>query len=341
MSVLEQMQAHLDGLTKPRGSLGKLEEYAMRLATIQGRVPPRVNRMLVVVLAADHGIANAGVSLYPQEVTGQMVTNFASGGAAINVLARHCGFDVLVVDAGVAATIEEIPGRVQVLKVRAGTNNALEGPAMSESEREEAIANGERLADRIAREGYDLVAIGDMGIGNTTVAAAMLCSMGFGIDEVVDRGTGIDERTLEHKRGVVRSILDRHPGLHTPRLVVERVGGTDSATTMGLILGLRGAGIACVLDGFPVTSAAWLAFTEDPSVRDFCFAGHRSRVRGHQVVLKRMELEAVVDLHLRLGEGTGAVIGGKMLQLAAAITNEMATFDSAGVTASTGDEEDY
>jgi nicotinate-nucleotide--dimethylbenzimidazole phosphoribosyltransferase len=295
----------------------------------------------VLVFAADHGVAAEGVSLYPQDVTAQMVANFTSGGAAINVLARHSGFDVRVVDAGVNADVDAADDMVEQLSVRRGSGNIAHTPALSAEECEQAITNGQELAGRVVAQGYELVALGDMGIANTTVAAAVLAGLGMPVQDVVDRGTGIDDSALQKKRKVVQAALARHGASRDPREVVASLGGPDFATMMGFILALRGTGIACVLDGFPVSASAYLAFSEDPGVRSFLFAGHRSKVRGHGPVLSALGLEPIVDFGMRLGEGTGAVLGGTILELAAALAGEMATFSSAGVSESTTDEQDY
>jgi nicotinate-nucleotide--dimethylbenzimidazole phosphoribosyltransferase len=313
--VKEKMQHHLDNLTKPKGSLGDLEDLALRLAKIQGRVPPRIDRRICVVFAGDHGIVDEGVSLYPREVTTQMVLNFAGGGAAINVMAKHCGMDLQVVDAGIAGDIDD--DKVINKKVGRGTRNFAKEEAMTEGELDSCLNHGRELAARIAREGYDLVCIGDMGIGNTTTAAALLAANGLSLDSVVDRGTGIDDTTLKHKREVISTSLKKY--------------GPFSGDKK----------IACVIDGFPVTTGAYLAWRIDSSVSAFLFAGHKSKVKGHIVILEAMELEPILDLNMRLGEGTGAALGGFVISMGANIACEMSSFESAGVSRSEGDEKDY
>ena len=339
--ILKSIQNHLDNLTKPKGSLGDLEDYATRLALIQGRVPPKIERKIVLVFASDHGVAGEGVSLYPQEVTAQMVQNFLGGGAAVNVLARRCAFDLRVIDAGVIGELPTEDRNFEDAKIRHGGGNIAREDAMSAEECDAAVAKGKDLADWVAAEGYDLVALGDMGIGNTTVAAALLGAMGFSADQVVDRGTGIDEATLARKREVVEAAISRGRGARKAKDIVRILGGPDFAMIMGFLLGLRGRGITCVLDGFPISAAAYLAFVEDAGVGDFLFAGHRSKVRGHRVVLEALGLTPIVDFRMRLGEGTGAVIGGKILELAASLAAEMASFSSAHVSESTANEENY
>ena len=333
------MQRHLDNLTKPVGSLGELETLAVRLAEIQGRVPPRIRGNAVFVFAGDHGITAEGVSLYPQEVTRQMVLNFLGGGAAINVLARECGFDLFVVDTGI---VEPVSGEgILECRVGAGTVDFLTGPAMSEAQLEHCLANGRRLADMTVERNYDLVAVGDMGIGNTTSAAGLLVAAGFPPGEIVDRGTGIPAKTLDHKRRVIEEAVGRHAPFERPEHVLQRLGGFELATMAGYIGALAGRGVACVIDGFPVTAAAYMALSMDEAVGSYLFAGHRSKVKGHDLVLKKMGLKPIVDFGMRLGEGTGAVMGGWIIGLAAALAGEMASFEGAHVSRSDGVEENY
>lgn len=345
-NVEERMIAHLDALTKPKGSLGKLEDYCVKLAAVQGRVPPRIGRKRVYVFAGDHGIVAEGVSLYPQEVTAQMVLNFLSGGAAINALAGANGWEVAAVDSGVAADFELPPeeerrARFIDRKIGRGSANFLRGPAMTAAELGSCLEAGAGLAEEAARDGCSMVAVGDMGIGNTTTAAALLVACGFEVDRVVDRGTGIDDAALERKRAIVaRAARDRGP-FTGPEDILAKLGGFDLAMMAGFVLGLRGRGIACVLDGFPVSAAAYMAWRIDPSVASFLFAGHLSRVSGHAPVLRAMGLDPVVALDMRLGEGTGAVIGGRIIELAAIAASEMASFAQAGVSGGSGDEKDY
>lgn len=370
IDIASVMQAHLDDLTKPRGSLGKLEQYAARLATIQQRVPPTVRRKAVFVLAGDHGITGRGVSLYPREVTGQMVRNMMAGGAAINVLSRACGYDVCTVDTGVDADLSDLASQSSFLDMKAvrGSADFIAGPALTAPELERCLDNGRRLADIATDRGYDIVAIGDMGIGNTTSAAAILAAFGFSLDTVVDRGTGIDDTTLQTKRNVIAQGLaargfrvgsgeahtggtgaDRTTGapVHGPdsgakaEAILAAFAGPEIATAAGLILGLRGRRIACMIDGFPVTAAAYAAWRIDPSIINYLFAGHQSKVRGHRPVLDAMGLDPIVSLDMRLGEGTGAVVGGFLVELGARIAGEMATFSSMSVSKAASEEKDY
>ncbi len=336
---MEKMQRHLDNLTKPKGSLGDLEDFALKLSAIQGRVPPRIEKRINLVFAGDHGVADEGVSLYPKEVTAQMVLNFLKGGAAVNVLSKHCGSDIRVVDAGVAADIDR--DGVLDMRIGPGTRNFAEEEAMSAKELDLCLDRGRDLASQVVREGFDLVSIGDMGIANTTTAAALLAANGLALEEVVDRGTGIDDETLRHKRSVIAAALDRHGPFTDVYASMRCLGGFEICMMTGFVLGLRGKGIACVIDGFPVTSAAFLAWRIDHEVTGFLFAGHKSKVKGHAVALGKMGLKPILDLNMRLGEGTGAVLGGFLVSIAAKLSTEMASFDSAGVSRSGGDEKAY
>ncbi len=342
------IQARLDDLTKPKGSLGKLEDYAEKLALIQGLVPPRVRRKAVFVLAGDHGVVAQGVSLYPREVTAQMFHNIMAGGAGINVLSKACGFDVYAVDAGVDADLpvwprkgaDGAPGFFAMKAVR-GTKDFSVEPAFTEGEFEACLQNGLQLAKFAVAEGYDIVALGDMGIGNTTSAAAVLVAYGFDPDLIIDRGTGIDDAALAKKhRTIVAAVAARGP-YPTPESVAIALSGPEIATAAGIILGLKGTGVACMIDGFPITAAAAIAWKIDPSVTDYLFAGHQSRVKGHRPVLAALGLDPVVSLDLRLGEGTGAVIGGFIVELGAKIAGEMARFSELAVSKAKADEKDF
>jgi nicotinate-nucleotide--dimethylbenzimidazole phosphoribosyltransferase len=341
-AIAQAMQRHLDSLTKPRGSLGTLETIATKLATIQGRVPPHVERKRAVVFAADHGVTSEGVSAYPQSVTGQMVRNFVSGGAAINVIADACGFDVLVVDCGLLNATGL--SAVRDLRGGPGTANFAEKPAMTHEQLFRCIENGRELAGEIGGAGItpgaDIVAVGDMGIGNTSTAAALAIALGAS-EEVIDRGTGISEGVLDTKRRIIAAAVARHAPYDNPYDAIRKVGGFDFATMVGFILGLRHRGIALVLDGFPVTAAAFVAAKIDSFVTDFMFAGHLSKVRGHKILLDELGLAPILSLEMHLGEGTGAVLGGFQVNLASRLASEMASFEEASVDDSAVPEETY
>jgi nicotinate-nucleotide--dimethylbenzimidazole phosphoribosyltransferase len=342
------MENHLNNLTKPRGSLGRLEDYCIKMAEIQKRVPPKIGKKGIYVFAGDHGIAAEGVSLYPQEVTRQMLLNILSGGAGINALAGGCGWEIIAVDAGVLGndfpSDEAIQPRCPFLRerVRSGSGNCLREAAMSEAETGRALERGRALAKDAAERGLDMTAVGDLGIGNTSTAAAMLVAAGFSAADVVDRGTGIDRAMLDNKRRVVEAAARRAAA--PPRdgaAILRELGSPDFAMMAGFILGLEGSGIACVLDGFPVTAAAYMAYLINPGISEWLFAGHLSKVAGHKPVLERMGLEPIVNLNMRLGEGTGAVIGGHIVELGVLAARKMASFADAHVSDSGASEEKY
>jgi nicotinate-nucleotide--dimethylbenzimidazole phosphoribosyltransferase len=324
-------QRHLDALTKPPGSLGRLEEIALRLAALRGGAP-RVDRPVVFTFAADHGVVAEGVSAYPQVVTAQMVENFARGGAAINVLARQAGAHVVVADFGVAGPLPDAPG-VARCAVAAGTANMARGPAMTRDQAELAIERGAALAADAMGAGADLLATGEMGIGNTTAAAAITAALtGAPPESVTGRGTGVDEAGWRRKLEVVRAALavnrpDPGDGLD----VLARVGGFEIAGLVGVILAGAARAVPVVLDGFIATSAGLIATALAPAARHALFAAHRSAEPGHERALAHLGLVPYLDLSLRLGEGTGAALFIHLARAACLVYGEMATFKSAGV----------
>jgi nicotinate-nucleotide--dimethylbenzimidazole phosphoribosyltransferase len=346
-NIEDLMRAHLDNLTKPRGSLGKLETYCIKMAKIQGRAPPKLEKKGIYVFAGDHGIAEEGVSLYPREVTRQMVLNMLSGGAGINALGRGAGWDITLVDSGVMG--EEFPPD-EALKpvcpfIRArlgpGSRNCYHEAALTADETALALARGKALARDAAERACDLTAIGDLGIGNTSTAAAMLVAAGFSPEDMVDRGTGIDGEMLEHKRRIIAGAVTRRNPPKTGEAILEALGSFDFAMMAGFILGLEGTGIPCVLDGFPVSAAAYMAYLINPKTVNWLFAGHLSRVAGHKPVLTALGLDPIVNLDMRLGEGTGAVIGGFIIELAVRAARDMASFSRAHVSDSGKREERF
>ncbi|MDR2553519.1 MAG: nicotinate-nucleotide--dimethylbenzimidazole phosphoribosyltransferase [Treponema sp.] len=347
-NIKTAMENHLNNLTKPRGSLGNLEDYCVKMAEIQKRVPPQIEKKGIYVFAGDHGVAAEGVSLYPQEVTRQMVLNILAGGAGINALAGGTGWDIILVDAGVSGDDfppdNGIKPRCPFLRerIRGGSGNILKEAAMDAEETRRALDRGKALAQDAADQGFNMTAMGDLGIGNTTIAAAVLAAAGFNAGDVVDRGTGINSAMLENKRRVVEEAVNRARVPQTSgEAILRELGSPDFAMMAGFILGLEGKGIACVLDGFPVTAAAFMAYLINPKVNEWLFAGHLSKVAGHRPVLDRMGLEPIVSLNMRLGEGTGAVIGGLMVELGVKAAREMASFADAHVTDSGASEEKY
>lgn len=331
--LLAQAQSRLDRLTKPLGSLGRLEELAAQYAMITGELKPNVPRGAVFTFAADHGVAIEGVSAYPSDVTPQMVLNFLRGGAGVNVLARHVGVDVRVVDIGVAYEFGTVPGLIQ-RKIMPGTRNLLSEPAMSREQAEQAIMVGVELATRAVQEGIGLIGTGDMGIGNTTPSAAITAAMtGRLVGDVTGRGTGIDEAAHARKVSVIQQALNLHHPDRTDALdVLAKVGGLEIGGLAGLMLGASAAKVPVVLDGFIAGAAALIAVGLQPRCCDYLIASHRSVERGHQAILDHMGLKPLLDLDLRLGEGTGACLGMSLVCAAIKIFTEMATFDEAGVS---------
>jgi nicotinate-nucleotide--dimethylbenzimidazole phosphoribosyltransferase len=328
-----EAQARLDALTKPPGSLGRLEELARAIATMTGRCPPAVRQPVIVTLAADHGVAAEGVSAYPQVVTAQMVANFLAGGAAVNVLARQVGARVVVADLGVAGPVGERPGLVRH-PIAPGTGNIARGPAMSREQAVQAIAIGAKLAtDEVAR-GADLLGTGEMGIANTTSAAAVVAALtGAPPEAVTGRGTGIDQERWRLKVGVVaRALAVNRPDPGDPVDVLARVGGFEIAGLAGLVLAGAARRVPVVLDGFIAGAAALAAMRLAPEARHYLIAAHRSVEPGHAVVLEALGLMPYLDLDLRLGEGTGAALAIGLARAAVALMTEMATFKSAGVS---------
>ena len=324
---------HHDRLTKPRGSLGRIEAIGVRLAAITGSCPPPVPApAAVAVFAGDHGVLAEGVTPWPQDVTAQMVQNFLAGGAAINVLARHADARVVVVDVGVATELDAAPG-LERRKVRAGTGNIAEEPAMAIDEATRAMDTGADVAARLVAAGAACLVTGDMGIGNTTPSAALVAAFtGRAAAEVTGRGTGIDDLTLARKVAAVEAGLARTPRLDDPLAVLASLGGLEIAALAGFVVGGAAARVPVVVDGVIAGAALLTAARLVPGVLPFCFAGHRSTEPAAAVVLDTLGMAPVLDLELRLGEGTGACLALPLLEAGAHILAEMATFDAAGVT---------
>ncbi|GIW13185.1 MAG: nicotinate-nucleotide--dimethylbenzimidazole phosphoribosyltransferase [Tepidiforma sp.] len=322
----------LDRLTKPQGSLGRLEELAIRLAGMTGNARCRFERRTVVVMAADHGVTEEAVSAYPPEVTVQMVANFVAGGAGINVLARRAGAQVVVVDMGVRGPAAA--SGVLDRRLGSGTRNMLREPAMTRAQAEAAIATGRELAGQLAAGGTELLLTGEMGIGNTTAASAVTAALtGRPPAEVTGRGTGLDDAALAHKVSVVERALALHrPEPGDPVGVLAAVGGFELGGLAGLVIGAAERRIPVVLDGFITGAAALLAAALAPSCRAYLIASHRSVEPGHGAILAVLGLEPLLDLGLRLGEGTGAALALQLIDAALAVRDEMATFDEAGVS---------
>jgi nicotinate-nucleotide--dimethylbenzimidazole phosphoribosyltransferase len=330
-----EMRARLDHLTKPVGSLDRLERLALQLALVLGDPPPALRRRTVIVLAADHGVTAQGVSAYPAEVTAQMCRNYAAGGAAINAIARSVSAEVVAVDVGVCADPASlgVPSR----KVRWGTADLSQGPAMTRAEALAAMRVGADLVEE-RRDRTDVFALGEMGIGNSTPAAALTAALcGAPADAVVGTGTGVDGPTLERKRLIVETAVSRLGGESDPVSVLAEVGGLEIAGLVGVVLAAARAGRPVVTDGFIATAAVLVAARLAPAALGYVIASHRSAERGHAQQLDALGLEPLLDLGLRLGEGTGAALALPVLDAAAAVLREMASFTDAGVsTASTG-----
>lgn len=324
-------------LTKPLGSLGRLEGLSVQLAGITGQALPRIRHKVMVTMAGDHGVVAEGVSAYPSSVTAQMVFNFLGGGAAINVLARHVDARVVVVDMGVAADLGAAPGLV-AKKIAPGTGNIACGPAMTHEQARQALCAGVQVVDEERQRGLDILGTGDMGIGNTTPSAAIAAAMtGYPVPDIVGRGTGVDDAGLARKVAAVERALDvNRPDPDDAFNVLTKVGGFEIAGLAGAILAAAAHRRPVVIDGFISTAAAMIAVGLAPAVRPYLIAAHRSQELGHRLMLEWLGLEPLLDLGLRLGEGTGAVLGLSLAEAACRILREMATFDEAGVSEQTG-----
>ncbi|PTL35637.1 nicotinate-nucleotide--dimethylbenzimidazole phosphoribosyltransferase [Candidatus Methylomirabilis limnetica] len=331
--IAEATQRLLDIKTKPRRSLGRLEDLACQVAAIRGTNAPDPPQKAIVVMGADHGVAEEGVSAYPQEVTGQMLLNFARGGAAINVLARHAGARVVVVDMGVKAPLSAAP-EIRAHRIGSGTHNFTKGPAMTREEAIAAVEVGIQIAEELVRDGVTLLGIGDMGIGNTTAASALAAVFtGAPPEDVAGRGTGIDDVALKRKVDVIRRGLSvNRPDPQDGVDALAKVGGFEIAGLAGVILGGAASGIAIVVDGFICGTAALAATRIAPVTAEHLIASHRSAEVGHRLVLQALGTTPLFDLNLRLGEGTGAVLAMNLVEAALCILREMATFTSAGVS---------
>ena len=330
----EVARRHLDALTKPPGSLGRLEDLVVRLVAIAGSTRPQIDRHVIFTLAADHGVTARGVSAYPREVTAQMVENFLRGGAAVNVLARQARARVVVADFGIANDPGERPGLVRC-RIGPGTSDMSLAPAMTREQAVRAVEAGAGLVvDACGSDGVDLVGTGEMGIGNTTAASAILAVLGrHPIERVAGRGTGLDDEGLRRKVAVIRQALAvNHPDPADPIDVLGKVGGFEIAGLVGVILAAASRRLPVLLDGFITGAAALVAVRLCPPAVDYLIAAHRSAEPGHAILLEQLGLAPVLDLQMRLGEGTGAALAMPVLEAALRVYEEMATFDEAGVS---------
>jgi nicotinate-nucleotide--dimethylbenzimidazole phosphoribosyltransferase len=332
-AAMDAARARQSRLTKPPGSLGRLEAISIHVAGITGQERPIIGDKVVITCAGDHGVVAQGVSAYPQEVTPQMVTNFLGGGAAINVLARHVGARVVVVDAGVAADFEPQPGLV-IKKVAHGTADMTQGPAMSAEQAVRAVEAGIEVVMEEIAHGASLVATGDMGIGNTTPSSAIVSAItGLPVAQVTGRGTGIDDATLARKIAVIEQALAvNRPDPDDALDVLSKVGGFEIGAIAGVVLGAASRRVPVVIDGFISTAGALIAGGLAPLARDYMIAAHDSVEIGHKAMLDHLCLVPCLDFDLRLGEGTGAALVLGVVEAACKVLNEMATFESAGVS---------
>jgi nicotinate-nucleotide--dimethylbenzimidazole phosphoribosyltransferase len=329
---MRRAETHQASLTKPPGSLGRLEELANRVVTIQRSLTPKVERARIVVFAADHGVTAEGVAPYPSAVTGQMVANFLAGGAGVNALARVAGAEVHVVDIGVASDLGHVAGLRQ-RRVAAGTRNMAREPAMTRDQADSALAVGLEMGrDAIAAD-VDMIGLGEMGIGNSTAASAVTAALtGLPVAAVTGRGTGTDDAMLAHKISVIEQVIQRHrPDPADAFDILTKVGGFELAGLAGVVLATAAGRKVVVTDGFIATAAAALAVRMCPAAAEYLFAAHRSPEPGHTALLTMIGQEPLLDLRMRLGEGTGAALAFVVIRAAVAAFTEMATFASAGV----------
>ncbi len=327
-------KARLDQLAIPHWALGRLLDMAMDLAGQTRSMTPTVERKAVITMAGDHGVAMEGVSKFPQEVTPQMVANFVNGGAGINVLAQVAGADVIVVDMGVATDLSELAksGKIIDKKIRLGTDNIAKGPAMSSTEAKQAIEAGIAIVDELAAD-YDIFGTGDMGIANTTPSAAIVAALtGVSAAEVTGRGTGLDDAQMHLKEQIIiKAIKINNPNPEDGLDVLAKVGGFEIGGIAGVILGAAAQHKPVVVDGFISTAGALIAHSLAPEVSDYIFAAHRSMENGHAIMQRHLGCDPLLDLNLRLGEGTGAALAMPLIEAAAKILSEVATFDEAAV----------
>ena len=330
--AMAEARSRQDLLTKPRGSLGRLEELSIQLAGIQGKPIPQIRQKAVITMAGDHGVVAEGVGNWPQEVTAQMVYNFLRGGAGINVLARQIGARVVVVDMGVAAELEAHPQLIS-RKVAPGTQNMCLGPAMTPEQAVTSIESGIEVVGAEVAKGLDIVGTGDMGIGNTTASSAICAAMtGEPVARVTGRGTGISDEQLAHKIGVVkRALAVNRPDRQKPLEVLAKVGGFEIGGLAGVMLAAAAYRIPVVIDGFISGAAALIAVALAPGLKDFLIPAHVSAEAGHKLMLRHLGLKPLLDLGMRLGEGTGAVLGIFLAEAGAKILAGMSTFTEAGV----------
>lgn len=331
--IIKNTQKRLDNLTKPLGSLGKLEDLVKQICGITAKVNPVLNNKVIFTLAADHGVTEEAISAYPKEVTAQMVYNFLSGGAAINVLANHAGARVVIVDIGVAADLAPHP-RLISRKIKHGTKNMSKGPAMTRDEAINSICAGIEIFESEFEHGIDIVGTGEMGIGNTTASSAITAVITRKTpEETTGLGAGLDGYGLKNKIAVIKnSISINKPDPVDAIDVLSKVGGFEIGGLAGIMLSAASKQVPIVIDGFIAGAAALIAFHIEPKVRDYMIAAHESVESGHKIILEHLGLKPLLDLNLRLGEGTGAALGIGLAEASVKILTQMATFQSANVS---------
>jgi len=332
-AVMEKTQRRLDELTKPQGSLGMLETIAKQIAGITGQVIPELPKKAAILMAGDHGIVKEGVAPYPQEVTAQMVLNFVNGGAAMSVLTRHENAKLYVVDIGVATDLPDVPNIIK-RKVAYGTKNMAEGPAMTEEEAIRAIEVGIEITEEAISEGAGLIAIGEMGIGNTSPSTAIIATYsGLPVKEVVGRGTGVDDEGLKKKIAAIEKALEvNKPDPAKPIEVLAKVGGLEIAGLTGVILACAANRVPVLIDGFISGAAAVIASEIAPLAKNYMLGSHLSEEPGHKVMLEYLKIKPMLIMNMRLGEGTGAALAMNLVDASLKILREMATFAEAGVS---------
>ena len=331
------LQHKIDRKTKPLGALGRLEALALQIGLVQQTLTPELRQPHIVVFAGDHGAARAGVSAYPQDVTWQMVENFLAGGAAINVFGRQMGLGLTVVDAGVNHDFGKRSGLMDA-KIAPGTANYIEQAAMSAEQRDAALQRGREIAHALAGNGCNCVCVGEMGIGNTASASLLTnclvgAEQGADLHTVTGRGTGLDDAGLAHKRALLKQALQRAGGPRDALTVLAEYGGFEIAMMVGAMLGAAEKRMLVLIDGFIVSAALLVAHAINPAVLPYCVFAHRSQEPGHRVQMAYLGVEPLMELDLRLGEGTGAALAFPLVQAATNFLNEMASFESAGVSA--------
>lgn len=335
--LMEKAQGRLDSLTKPKGSLGRLEDLAKLIVGITKKINPTFKDRVIFTLASDHGVSEERISAFPKEVTAQMVYNFLNGNAAINVLARHAGARVIVVDMGVAHKFKSQKPKAKNFKdkkINFGTKNMTKGPAMTRKEAEQSIAAGLEIFEEEFKKGIDIMGTGDMGIGNTTASSAIASVFTrASVDSVAGRGTGVDEQTLKNKIEVIRQAIGVNaPNPNDPIDVLSKVGGFEIGGLAGIIISAAAHKIPVVIDGFISGASALIAYHLEPKTKGYMIASHCSAEKGHRVILQHLGLNPLLDLNLRLGEGTGAALGIIIAEAAVKILTQMATFESANVS---------